>query len=168
MFLALALVIATLKIVLTKHKWFADKRQAYVLPVLIAVTILLIAYQPLLRIISFGAPLLLLVVLFLFGIGAIMFSLGMPYEKILPSLKEVGPLKVAVQISIFCIIAFAISHVYGDRLLEDKSVSIADAMTSDKEPVEIDFSPIFTKQALGLIVIMIVLGLAFVFINFAK
>ena len=168
LFLALVIVIVILKTLLSKHKWFEGKKQVYVLPVLIVIGIFLIAYRPLLRMVSFGLPFLLLVVLFLFGLAAIMYVLGMPYKNVWPALKDVGPLKVAVQIAVFCIIAFAISHVYGEKLLEDKSVSLGDAMMPAQESVEIDFAPIFTKQALGLIVIMIILGLAFFFVNFAQ
>jgi hypothetical protein len=168
LFLALVIVIAILKTLLSKHKWFAGNKQSYVTPILIVLAIFLIAYRPLLRMVSFGLPFLLLVILFLFGLAAIMYVLGMPYKNIWPALNDVGPLKVAVQIAVFCIIAFAASHVYGEKLLEDKSVSLSDAMMPAQDSAEIDFAPIFTKQALGLGVIIVILGLAFVFINFAE
>jgi hypothetical protein len=168
LFLALVVVISVLKIWLSKRKWFAGKKEAYMLPILIVLVIFLIAYRPLLSMISYGLPYFIMVVVFLFALGAIMFVLGMRKDKIWPELKDVGPLRIAVYIFIFCIIALSISHVYGDKLLQDKSVSLTDATTSSQEPVEIDFSPIFTKQVLGTIFVFIVLGFVFVCVNFSQ
>jgi len=165
LFFALILTVVILKIVLGKHKWFEGKKNAYVLPIIIAVTILLIAYQPLLKVISFGIPFFALLVVFLFAVGAMMFVIGMPKPTIWPMLKEVGFLKTASYIAIFCIIAFAISHVYGEKLLENPTFSLGDAISPAQEEVKIDFAPLFTKQVLGLIVIFALMGLLFFFVN---
>jgi hypothetical protein len=165
LFFALILVVVILKIVLGKHRWFSGKKNSYVLPIVLAAAILLIAYQPLLRIISFGAPFLALLIVFLFAVGAIMFVLGMPKPTIWTAMKETGFIKTATYIAIFCIIAFAISHVYGERLLESPTVSLGDVISPAQEEVKIDFAPLFTKQALGLIMVFVVLGLAFFFVN---
>jgi hypothetical protein len=146
LFLALVLVVVLLRIVLGQHKWFEGKNAAYVTLVIIAVIILLIAYRPLLSMISFGLPFLVLLIMLLFALGAMYFVLGMPKDNIWPTLKSIGILKTALLIAIVCIIAFAGSQVYGDRLLEDPKFSIADAMMPEEKAVEVNFAPVFTKQ----------------------
>jgi hypothetical protein len=168
LFAALVLAVVVLKIFLGRHKWFEGSNASYITPILIIVIILCLAYRPLLSILSLGVPLFILLVLALFAIGAMLFTFGMPQSSIWPALKSVGPLKLTVRIIIICIIAFAVSQSFGDRLLEEPSFSIADAMTAEQEPVEVDFAPLFTRQALGLVVLLGVLGLAFVFVNLSS
>lgn len=168
LFLALVLVVVLMKIVLGKHKWFQGKNAAYITLIIIAVIILLLTYDPLLRMISIGVPFLVLIAIFLFALGAGYFILGMPKDDIWPTLKNIGILKTAIFIAVICIIAFAGSQVYGNRLLKDQTFSIADAISPQEKSVEIDFAPIFTKQALGMIMITIILGFAFFFVNFSR
>ena len=167
LFLALVLVVAILRIVLGRHKWFQGDNAPYIKLVLILVMVLLIAYKPLLSMISFGVPFFVLLVMFLFAIGTIFFVLGMPKEQVWPALKESAILRTAILVTIICIVAFAASTVFGEKLLEDQSVSIMDAASPAQESVEIDFAPIFTKQAIGLIMMIAILGLAFFFVNTA-
>jgi hypothetical protein len=168
LFLALVVVVAVLRLFLGKHKWFQGNNSSYILPVLIVVVILLIAYRPLLSMMSFGLPFLALLVVFLFAIGALFFALGYQKPGIGGFMKKSGIVRVTVQILIICIIAFAASNVFGQKMLEDPSVSIVDSFATEKEPVEVDFSPLFTKQAIGMIMLVIVIGLAFVFINLMR
>jgi hypothetical protein len=168
LFLALVVAVVLLRAYLGKHKWFQKDKAAYILPVLLVVIVLLVIYRWLLGIISFSIPLFVLLIIFLFAIGAGFFVLGMPRDKIFPMLKESGFVKTAVVITIICIIALSASRLLGPKLLEDKSVSFADAIGPEQENVQIDFAPLFSKQALGLIFIMTVMGLAFFFVNFAR
>jgi len=168
MLLAFIVALSLLKLYLEKREFFKDKGSAYVLPIVILAGIALLIYNPALKMMSIGIPFFVILVLFLFGLAAIMYTIGMPAEKILPTLKGVGMLKTTIQIAIFCIIAFAISNIYGERLLEDKSISLTDTMTQEDDGPKIDFSPLFAKQAMGMILITVVLGFAFVFVNLAK
>ncbi|MFC1741599.1 hypothetical protein ACFL3V_03625 [Nanoarchaeota archaeon] len=168
LFCALVVVVVVLKLVLAKHKWFAGGNAAYITYVLIGVIVLLLAYRPLLRMLSIGVPLAVLFLLFTLGICALLLALGMPQGTIWNTLRNIGPFKLIMQIAIVCIIAFAASQVYGAKLLEDKSVSFADSMIPEEKAVKVDFAPIFSKNALGLIMLTVVLGFAFVFVNFAK
>ncbi len=169
LFLALVVVLVVLKTVFEKRNWFKEgDRSTYITPILIAIAVFLVAYTSLLKILSIAIPFLAVLVLFLVLLGTALYCFGMPEKAIWPAMKKVGPLRTALVIAVFCIIAFAVSTVYGDKLLDDKSVSIADAMTPAQEPVEINFAPLFTSQALGMIFIVIVLGFTFVFINFAR
>ena len=162
--LALVVVIAVLRCFLGTRKWFKGDKLVYLLPVLLIVALILIVYTPLLKILSFSIPFFALIVVFLFGIGGLFFALGMK-SGIWSALKSNGPLRVAVKIGIICILALGASNIYGEKLLEEKSVSIADAIMPAEEPVDINLAPIFTKQALGLIVFIVIIGLAFVFVN---
>jgi hypothetical protein len=167
LFLALVLTVAIMKMVLGKVKFFQGKYAAYITLVLIAIIILLLLYQPLLKMLAIGLPFLILIVLLVFGLAAMFFALGMGKGTIWPMIKGIGLLKTTVQIVVVCIIAFAISQVYGDDLLEDKSVSFADPIMPSEETKQIDFSFLFTTQALGIIIMLIVLGFAFVWISCA-
>jgi hypothetical protein len=168
LFLALVIVVSLLRLYLGQHKWFAKEKSAYIVPVLLLIIILLVAYRPLLSIISFSVPLFVLLVVFLFLIGSGFFILGIPRDKIFPMLKESGFVKTAAIIAIICIIALSASRLFGPKLLDDKTVSIGDAIGPEQKPVEVDFSPLFTKQAIGLVFILIVIGMAFLFVNLAK
>ncbi|MFH1668998.1 MAG: hypothetical protein ABIA62_03660 [Candidatus Woesearchaeota archaeon] len=165
LFLAFVVTVIVVKAWLSKRKMFSDSKSAYILPVLIIFMILLIAYRPLLSMLSFGIPFFVLICLFVFGVSTVLFTLGMDKPKIWPMLKSVGPFSIALKIAVICIIAFAASHVYGEKLLEDTSVSFADSFAPQEDAVKIDFAPLFTKQALGLIMMITVLGLAFLFLN---
>ena len=165
LFLTLVVVLVVLKLALGKHKWFKGDKAAYIVPIMIIAAIFLIAYSPAIRMLSIIIPFFIVLVMFLFAIVALMYVFGMPTPQIWPQLKEIGILRVGPKIAIICIIAFAASQVFGDRLLEDKTVSFADSIVAEEEPVKVDFSPLFTKHALGLIVLIAVLGLAFVFVN---
>ncbi len=165
LFLALVLTVVVLKIVLGKWKWFSGKKSAYLTLVLIAVIILLVAYPPILQMISFSVPYFVLIALFLFAVGGLIFMLGMPKADIWPTMKSIAIVKTVVIILVILTITWAGSHVFGEKLLKEPSVSITDPMIAEKEPVKIDFAPMFTKQALGLIFIIIVLGMAFLFVN---
>ncbi|MBW2971400.1 hypothetical protein KY359_00035 [Candidatus Woesearchaeota archaeon] len=167
LFLALVLVVVVLKIWLGKHKWFSGGNSAYITLLLIILIILLISYRPLLEVVAIGVPYFIMVVMFLVALAGLLLMLGMQKGTIWPAMKQVGPLKVAVQIFIVCCIAFAGSQVFGEKLLKEPSVSIADPMMPEQEKTEIDFAPLFTQQALGIIFIIVILGLAFVFVNLA-
>lgn len=166
LFAALVLLVAVLSIVLKRMSWFAGDKAVYITPVLIGVIVLCLFHRPLLSIISIGIPLLVILVVGIFAIAALVFAFGMPEASIWPIMKELGPLKVTIKIAIICIILFAISQAYGETMLkEPPSFTISEPIAAQDQSVEVDFAPLFTKQALGLIVVMVVLGLAFVFIN---
>ncbi|MBN1544310.1 hypothetical protein JW898_02495 [Candidatus Woesearchaeota archaeon] len=168
LFLALVLIVIVLKAALSKHKWFQGGKTAYVTLIVIIAIIFLIAYSPLLKVVSIGVPYFIMVVMFLVALAGIYLVMGAHKEKIWPMMKDVGLLKVSVQIFIICCIAFAASQVYGEKLLKEPKVSFADPMIPDKEPAQIDFAPLFTKQALGMTLLIIVLALAFFFVNMAR
>ena len=168
LFLALILIVALLKIILSNHKWFKGGNAPYITLILIVVVVLLIAYRPILEIVSYLTPFIALLVIFVFALGAMYFVLGVKEDGMWSLLKGIGPLKIALQIAVVCFIALAISRVYGDRLLEEPSVSITDPLIAPEEPIDIDFAPVFTKQALGMIMILIVMGFGFFFVNFSK
>ncbi len=168
LFLALILIVAVLKGLLSKHKWFKGSNAPYITIVLIVLVVLLLAYKPILEIVSYATPFVALIVVFVFALGAMYFVLGVKEDGMWKLLKGIGPLKTALQIGVICIIALAISRVYGDSLLEEPSVSITDPLIAPEEPVEIDFTPVFTKQALGMIMILIIMGFGFFFVNFSK
>ncbi|MBU2560776.1 MAG: hypothetical protein KKD17_00625 [Nanoarchaeota archaeon] len=168
LFLALVLVVIVLKVWLGKQKWFQGGKSAYITLILIILIIFLIAYRPLLEVVAIGVPYFIMVVMFLVAIAGLLLVVGMPKGTIWPAMKDVGLLKVAVQIFIICCIAFAASQVYGEKLLKEPKVSFADPMIPDKEPAQIDFTPLFTKQALGMTFLIIVLALAFFFVNLAR
>ena len=167
LFLALVVVVAVLRVLIGRLKWFQGSKAAYILPVLLGVILLLLIFPGLLSTVSYGLPFFMLLVMFLFALGALFFALGVQ-KGIWEFLKQSSLLKTILKIVIICIIALAASSAFGERLLEDTSVSIVDAIEPEQEDVEIDFAPIFTRQALGLILIITILGLAFVFINLSR
>lgn len=167
LFLALVVVIAVLKILLSRLKWFQGSKASYILPVLLGIILMLLVFPGLLSTVSYGLPFFMLLVMFLFALGAIFFALGVQ-KGVWEFLKQSSLLKTILKIVIICIIALAASNAFGERLLEDTSFSIVDAIEPEQEDVEIDLAPIFTRQALGLILIITVLGLAFVFINLSR
>lgn len=171
--LTVVIVLALVKLFISKLKFFSGESAAYIPLVLIIAGILLLIFKPLLRIISFSIPYLMLIVLFVFFLGGIYFVLGMPQKQIWPILKTVGPLKLAIQISVFCIIALAISSVYGEQLLESSSptgsVSLTDAFKTDEPESDSNFiAKFFSPSLLGLLIIFIVLGMAFCFVLLAS
>ncbi|MBW2967825.1 hypothetical protein KY362_05045 [Candidatus Woesearchaeota archaeon] len=171
MFLGLILVIALLSIYLKQHKWFSGKNvkhSIYVVPILLILAIFLIGYSGILRIISFSVPLIVLLLIFLFFIGAVMFALGIPRKEVTPILKSMGFVKVGVVILVFCIIALGASRLMGESLLEDKSVSLGDVMMTKEEPVDVDFSWLFSKTALGIIFLFLIIGIIFVWVNISS
>ncbi len=163
LFLALVLVVAVMKGLLAKHQWFQKGNAAYITAVLIGLILVLLIYRPLLKMLSFGVPFLILIVIFIVGVGAIFLALGTPEKNIFPMLKSSGIVKTSMFIVFICIIAFAASHVWGDRLLDDKSVSFADPLMPQEETVKIDFAPVFLPSTLYLIMIITILGFAFYF-----
>ena len=168
LFLALVIVVCVMKLLLGRHKWFQGNKSAYILPVIIIAAIVLITYNPLLSMLSFGLPFLGLLAIFLFAIGALFFALGYQRPGIGQFLWKSGIVRVTVQIAIICIIIFAGSTVFGQKMLDNPSVSIIDSFATEKEPVKFDFTPLFTKQAISMITLVAVLGLAFVFINLMR
>lgn len=167
MFLALIVVIAVLRVLLGRHKWFQGSRSSYILPILLASVLLFLALPRLLSMFSFGIPLFVLLVVFLFALGALFFTLGIQ-KGIWEFMKQSSILNTTLKISIICIIAFAASSAFGQKLLEDTSVSIVDAVEPEQDDVRIDFAPIFTRQAAGMIMLVVVLALAFVFVNLSR
>lgn len=165
LFLALVVVVVVLKLWLEKHAWFKGSNSSYILPILLAAIILLIAYRPLLRILSFGLPFLVLIALFIFGVGALVWAFGMKEGTIGTTLKGIGLIRVTAYIVIFCVVALAVSRIYGERLLDDKTVTLADPIMPEDDGVKVDFAPFFTSKALGMIFMMVVLGLVFYFVN---
>lgn len=168
LFLALVLTIATLKVLLSNHKWFKGSKSPFVIPVIIIAGLMLLFYSPLLEIVSFAAPFIALLAILVFFLGAMYVVLGMKEDGMWRVLKGIGPLKTGLQIAVICIIALAVSRVYGDKLLEEPSVSITDPLIAPEEPIDIDFAPVFTKQALGMAIILIVMAFGMFFVNFAK
>lgn len=168
LFLALAVAVLIIRAVLGRHRWFQGGKAAYITPVLILTGIILIAHRPLLEMLSFGLPFLALLLVFLAALALMYFVMGYQKSGITSFLKENSVLKTTVQIAIICIIILAGSTVLGQKMLEDPSVSITDTFETQEEPAKIDFSPIFTKQAIGMITLMIVMGLAFLFINLMR
>jgi hypothetical protein len=167
--LTVFVVLALVKIFISKLTFFSGESAAYIPLVLIIVGVLLLIFNPLLRIISYSIPYLMLIILFVFFLGGIYFVFGMPQKQIWPILKTVGPLKLAIQIGVFCIIALAISSVYGERLLESSSptgsVSLTDAFKSDEPQSDSTVvSKFFSPSLLGILIILIVLGMAFCFV----
>jgi hypothetical protein len=168
LFLALVVVVLLLRMILGKHKRFQGGNASYITPVLIIIAVVLVAYRPLLEMLSFGLPFLALLLIFLFIIAGMYFVMGFQKAGLVGFLKQNSILKIIVQIAIICIIIFAGSTVFGQKILEDPSVSIVDSFETSKEPVEVDFSPLFTKSAIGMITLIVVMGLAFVFINLMR
>ncbi|NQU78532.1 hypothetical protein HQ545_02060 [Candidatus Woesearchaeota archaeon] len=172
--LALVLTLAVIKAVLTRIakgeilEILKGKLSDTHIPVIIIVfAVLLVIFLPILKIISFSIPFLAALLVMLVAIGFLLATMGMKTSVVWETMKNIGPLKFGIKIAVICIIAFAASTVYGERLLEDKSVSLTDSILPEQEGKEIDFSSLFTKQALGLIMILIIMGMAFVFVNSA-
>ena len=162
--LSLIIAIAILKAYMTNHKWFKGSKSTYIAPIIIILAILMIIYRSSLSIISYAIPLIALVTIFLFAIGAIFFMFGMPGNKILPTLKEVGMIKIGFVIVLFCIVALAGSRMYGQTLLEDKSVSLGDVLMTQEKEVEINFFNFFNQKTLGLLMLIIIVGLLMFFV----
>lgn len=168
LFLALVIAIVLLKAWLSKLKMFEGTKSAYILPVLTIIGIVILLHNPILNMLSFGIPFLILLLIFLFAIASILFTFGLQKTSIVDFMLKNTLLKITMQVLIICIIAFAASHAYGDKLLEDPTITITDPFTHNAEQTEIEFSSIFTKQAAGMIMLVVVLGLAFVFINISR
>ncbi|HII72284.1 TPA: hypothetical protein HA265_06020, partial [Candidatus Woesearchaeota archaeon] len=102
------------------------------------------------------------------GLGCLFYMFGLPQKNIVGLMKESGFLKVLTYILITVAVLFGFSQLWGDRLLEDQTVSFADQFVPAEENVEIDFAPLFTKQAAGMMLIVIIVGAIFFFVNLAK
>ncbi len=152
---------------LLRISWFA-KNPSVTSAVLIIVGVATIIYLPLLKIVALSVPLVVLVILFLAGVWAIFYALQMREESIYPFMKRLGFLRILTYILIISAVSFGASQVFGEKLLEKPSFSLSDAMSSNEEKAKIDFTPFFTSQVLDLLLIIIILGALFVFLNSAK
>ncbi|MFC1722804.1 hypothetical protein ACFL0V_01565 [Nanoarchaeota archaeon] len=162
-FAFIVLLIAT-KVFLGRMKFFST-RAAYIFPVVIVVGIIALIYMPILKIFSVALPLVFLGVFFLVGLAGLYLLFGVKKPEVIPMMKDVGFLRLVFIVAVVCAFAFGVSQVFGDKLLEDQKFSIADAITPDEPEVEVDFAPLFTRQALGLIMVLIVMGALFVFVS---
>ncbi|MBW2964360.1 hypothetical protein KY363_02775 [Candidatus Woesearchaeota archaeon] len=168
LFLALVLVVAVMRLLLAKHSWFKGGNAAYITAALIGMILLLLLYRPLLRLLSFGVPFLVLIAIFVVGIGGIFLALGTPNSSIWQMLKGSGLIRTTAIVVFVCIVALAASHVWGERLLEDKTVSFADPLMPQEETAKIDFTPVFQPSVLYMIMITIVLAFAFYFVMMSR
>lgn len=167
MFLALVLIVTLIKILLGRMGFFKT-RKSYLMPVVLAMAVVAIVYYPLLEFVGLASPLLVLIVLFLFATAALLFAAGVKEGMIKDMMKNIGFLKLVIYVLIVSSVVFAGSQIWGENLLEEPSVSVADAITFHEETQEINFAPLFSKQALGLIVLIIILGGVFLFVNMVK
>ena len=160
LFFALIVVLSMIKYALGKTKYIS-KNKNHAVPILIIIGLICIIFYQILKLAALVIPMIALIMLFVFMIAAMFFVMGMKEERVFGFLKESGFLKTVVYVLIISAVLFAGSQIWGEQLLEEKAVSITDPLTLKPEQKEINFAPIFTKQAAGFAMLSAVIGMAF-------
>ncbi|MBI4739692.1 hypothetical protein HY772_09230 [Candidatus Woesearchaeota archaeon] len=168
---AIALGLALLVIVLLLRIWLESKgyfknNRANVVPLIIIAIVFLLLYPALLRIASFTFPFLALIGIALMFLMFFAYSaMGMERKGVLGILRYPS-LKFVLKICVVVIVAIAAGRVFGEQLLQEKTVSFSEGIfPAQQEEKSMDFSFIFTSQALGLLFVLSVLGIAFFYIS---
>ncbi|MBI5397883.1 hypothetical protein HZB03_00325 [Candidatus Woesearchaeota archaeon] len=167
----IALGLALLIIVLLLRIWLESKgyfkhNQANVVPFIIIAIIFLLLYPAVLRIASFTFPFLALI-----GI-ALMFLMFFAYSamgmdnKGITGILRLPSVKFVLKICVVVIVAIAAGMVFGEQLLQEKSISFSEGVfPAQQEEKGMDFSFLFTSQALGLLFVLSVVGIAFFYVS---
>jgi hypothetical protein len=165
LFLTLIIVILLLKIWLEKKEYF-KKNPGNVMPIVILALFFLLLFPKILKIGSYALPLIALVgVAIMFLMFFCMTPTGMETSSILKMLQHPSIIFV-LKIALVVFLMIGASNVFGKELLEEKSVSLTEGiLPQEKTTPEADVSAFFTPQALGIILVLATIGLAFFFIN---
>lgn len=163
--LAFILIIAVLKGWLPRLSAFKGNKKIFVTPIIIILAIIIIFTRPLLSIIGMSAGMLAALFVFIALGWMIMAAMGVNAGRVGSVVKEVGFLKLTVIIVVVAIFALSISQVFGDKLLEEPTISFSDGIIHEPEPKEVDLSFLFTRKFLGIMAVLITLGSLFVFVN---
>jgi hypothetical protein len=165
--IALILLVALLKGFLSSRKFFrTGSRSAFVMPIVLIVALIALLYRPLLQIFAGSAAMLSMLLVFLMLLFFAFMIMGTKTQMAFMAVKEIGFLKLTVIIVVCCIFALSISQVFGERLLEEPTVSFGDAFIQETAQKELDLSPFFTPNFLGTALVLTILGMFFLYFTF--
>lgn len=165
--IALVLLVAVLKGFLSSRKFFrTGSRSSFVMPIVIIIALVAIVYRPLLQIFASSAAMISMLLVFLMLLFFAFMIIGTKTQQAFRAVNEMGFLKLTVIIVVCCIFALSLSQVFGDRLLEEPKVSFSDAFVQETGHKELDLSPFFTPKFLGAALVLVILGMFFLYFTF--
>ena len=159
--ISLILLVIVLKVLLQKKSFF-QKNPNYVVPILFIVVISALSFTKILKIISFSVPLFAMTFIGLVGLLSFFYIVGCKENTWNIFIKGPG-MRLIVTIAIIVIFFIAAGRLMGDKLLEEKSVSLLDPIT-EQESKDVDFTWFFKHQFLSFTLVFLVMGFSFLFV----